>query len=88
MMTEISFSIDPEDNEILAIYLRLTENKVFKTLELGPECNIDLDRRGKIVGAELLAPCNLKIIYEAAEKYHAPLLKQIAPHAEKLCRVA
>jgi uncharacterized protein YuzE len=88
MMPEISFSIDPDDNEFLSIYLRLSEDQVVRTVELGPECNLDLDERGEVVGAELLAPCDVNIIYQAAEKYHAPMLKRIAPHAEKLCRGA
>ena len=87
-MPEISVSIDPDDNEILSIYIRLSENHVTETLQLGPKCNLDLDRRKNVVGAEILAPCDLNIIYRIADQYHAPLLKRIAPHAERLCQVA
>jgi uncharacterized protein YuzE len=52
MMPEISFGIDPDDNEILSICLRLSEDQVVRTVELGPECNLDLDERGEVVGAE------------------------------------
>lgn len=42
------------DNEIDALYIRLQEKYVDKTLEIAEGLNIDLDASGKMIGLEVL----------------------------------
>lgn len=48
------------DNEIDALYIRLQEKHVDRTLEIEEGLNIDLDASGKMIGLEVL---------DATEKY-------------------
>jgi len=48
------------DNEIDALYIRLQEKHVDRTLEIEEGLNIDLDASGKMIGLEVL---------DAAERY-------------------
>ena len=48
------------DNEIDALYIRLQEKHVDRTLEIVEGLNIDLDESGKMIGIEVL---------DAASKY-------------------
>lgn len=42
------------DNEIDALYIRLQEKQVDRTVEIGEGLNIDLDESGKVLGIEVL----------------------------------
>jgi len=42
------------DNEIDALYIRLQEKHVDRTLEIEEDLNIDLDASGKMIGLEVL----------------------------------
>ncbi|MFH1075960.1 MAG: DUF2283 domain-containing protein [Pseudomonadota bacterium] len=42
------------DNEIDALYIRLQEKDVYRTLEIEEGLNIDLDASGKMIGLEVL----------------------------------
>jgi uncharacterized protein YuzE len=42
------------DNEIDALYIRLQEKHVDRTLEIEEGLNIDLDASGKMIGIEVL----------------------------------
>ena len=42
------------DNQVDAIYIRLQEKYVTRTVEIEDGLNIDLDENGKILGIELL----------------------------------
>ena len=82
-MQQLSFCIDDEDNEVLAVYFKLTNEPIVRTLEINPECHLDLDAQGAVVGAELLAPGKLEIICEIADQYHSPLLRRLAERAQQ-----
>ena len=42
------------DNEIDAVYIRLQEKYVDRTVEIEEGLNIDLDKSGKMIGLEVL----------------------------------
>lgn len=42
------------DREVDALYVRLQEKYVHKTLEIEDGLNIDLDENGKLIGVEIL----------------------------------
>ena len=54
----INFSVYRHDGEIEAIYIRLKDGKVSKSREIGRygEAVVDLDKRGNVVGIEMLEP--------------------------------
>jgi|WetSurMetagenome_2_1015567.scaffolds.fasta_scaffold15708_2 uncharacterized protein YuzE len=49
---------DPKTGQVGSLYLRLSEAAVAKTVPVkdaeDPECLVDLDRHGKVVGVEVL----------------------------------
>jgi len=81
-MPKISFSFNNDGKELLAVYFSITEEEIAKTIEASPNCHVDLDAGGKVVGVELLAAGELSIIEQVAEDYHVPSLKRLAPFAE------
>ena len=42
------------DNQVDAIYIRLQEKQVTRTIEIEDGLNIDLDENGKLIGLEVL----------------------------------
>ena len=68
----VTFSVDPDNAEVLAVYFRLAQGEVHKTVELAPgECYVDEDANGSPLGAEILCPGELKTqISRVARKYH------------------
>ena len=42
------------DNQVDAIYIRLQEKQVTRTVEIEDGLNIDLDENGKLIGLEVL----------------------------------
>ena len=48
------------DREVDALYIRLQEKNVARTVEIDEGLNIDLDEKGKLIGLEVL---------DAAERY-------------------
>lgn len=49
------------DQEVDALYIRIQEKTVFRTLELKEGINLDMDEEGRIIGLEIL---------DAKELYH------------------
>lgn len=62
MQIEIKVSVDSDDKQILALYVRVANRKVKKTVEIAEgSCYVDVDSRGRTVGIEMIAPGSLKI---------------------------
>ncbi len=53
-MASVSF-----DQEARALYVKLDNNKIAKTIPLGDDRFIDVDESGKAVGFEILLPKNM-----------------------------
>jgi len=73
-MLRVSF-----DKKAGAIYIKISDNEVKKTIEFAPETFVDLDSTGKLVGVEMLRPGKLEIIGRIAKTYNAPMLKEMDP---------
>lgn len=69
------------DNVAKAAYIELKIAKVASTIEFAPETLIDLDRRGNLIGVELLHP-NQSALRKIAKKFKHPELSKV--HARKL----
>ncbi|OGX34469.1 MAG: hypothetical protein A2787_01865 [Omnitrophica WOR_2 bacterium RIFCSPHIGHO2_01_FULL_48_9] len=75
-------TIDPKAG---AVYLKLNEGKVSRTKEFSEEVFLDFDSKGKLMGIELLNPCQ-GTIHEIAEKYHLSIVDNIANPIRKILR--
>ncbi len=86
---EISVSIDNDDREVLAIYLRLRTGKVHRTVELSPgDCYVDEDQDGNPLGVEMLSPGQLKVnLHRLAETYRCPEIPEAIEHLRNLVAV-
>ena len=72
-------TIDPQFG---CLYLQFSDEKIAKTVEHSPSINIDLDKRGGLVGIEFVgvkkAGGNFKQVFvELAKIYNRPELKKI-----------
>jgi len=73
------------DSEAKALYVKVREGKVAKTIEFSPETFVDLDDKGHLIGVEMLNPGNLTIqktrvlapLQKIATKFHQPALNNI-----------
>ena len=79
------------DPDARAMYVNLTDTidyKVAKTVEAAPEVFVDFDKKGKVLGVEILNPgiYTFKFIKKIADRYHIPQLKRIQ-HPEKIGQV-
>ena len=68
----ISISLDPEDKQILSLYVKVRDGEVFRTVEIAEgECYADEDKNGNLLGVEMLAPGHLKLgLKLLSSKYH------------------
>ena len=68
------------DKEIEAVYYRIKQGRVAKSIPVGAheEAILDLDKNGIILGVELLGPVNLTIhrIKKISQKHH---IKDVEP---------
>lgn len=88
MKNEIKFEIG-YDPLVKAVYIKINEGRVAKTVEFAPETFVDLDQKGNLLGIEMLNPGRLTI----KKKKHSSLLKKIAnkwnaPEVTQLHKVA
>jgi len=71
---EVTFTIDQEDNQVLAVYFSISKGKVHRTVEVAPgKCYVDEDSKGKPIGVEMLAPGEVKLLLRKLRgKYTIP----------------
>lgn len=84
---QVTVQTDPESKKVLAVYFQIAEGKVHKTVPIDEgKCYVDEDRRGKILGVEMLSPGELKILVQSvARKYRVPgLTSQVRRVAKAL----
>ena len=78
-------NIDPQGG---CLYLQFSNEKVSKTLEHTDSINIDLDKKGLLVGIEFVGVKRIKpgmknIFIELSEKYHMPQLRNVPSELKK-----
>ena len=63
----VTVDTDDSTGQVLAAYFRIRKGKVNKTVEFA-KGNVfaDYDRRGQLIGIELLGPCNVAIVDKLA----------------------
>jgi hypothetical protein len=74
IIMNVTFTIDQEDNQLLAVYFSISKGKVHRTVEVAPgKCYVDEDAKGKPIGVELLAPGEVRLMLrELRGKYTIP----------------
>ncbi len=61
------------DTEAKALYLEVRHDRVARTVEFAPEAFVDVDRRGRLLGIELLNPGELYVqLRRIAKRYAVP----------------
>jgi uncharacterized protein YuzE len=85
MKSPFNFGISVETNdqtgEIMAVYLRIRDGSSAKTVEHA-DGNLfaDYDRKGRLLGIEILAPCSARILSSlASTKREKAFVKQTVP---------
>lgn len=69
---EVTFEIDPDDGQMLAVYIKIKSGEVHRTIIISEgECNADEDEAGNLLGVELLAPGKLQVTVkqQMSERY-------------------
>lgn len=67
------------DTEHQTLYLRIREGKVVKTKEYRAEVFVDLDKKGNLLGIELLNLEDCKYIPQIAREYSLPKINRLHP---------
>lgn len=76
-LLNFNISFDPEGG---AMYIKVSGNKVHRTIELENETIIDVDLRGNLVGIEYLNPCKIDVRLEQIfQVFKAPQLQGLNP---------
>ena len=69
----VSIDIDSATGEIQAVYFRVRDGKVAKTKEYAEGALFaDFNSRGRLLGIEMLAPCDISILERIAAKSEQP----------------
>jgi len=74
----VSFSMDPDDKQVLAMYVTVREGEVYRTVEIFEgACYVDEDGEGNLLGVEMLAPGQLKLSLAMLSKKYKDEAKSI-----------
>jgi uncharacterized protein YuzE len=69
----LSVDIDSESGDIQAVYFRVRDGKVAKTKEYAEGAIFaDFNSRGRLLGIEMLAPCNISVLERVAAQSEQP----------------
>ena len=74
---KFNFSVNVETNNetgaIEAVYFRIRDGKSFKTKEYANgSAFADFNRKGELLGVELLGPCNIRVLDQIAKNETTP----------------
>ena len=74
---QVAVSTDDATGDVLAVYFHVRKGKVHRTLEFA-DGNVfaDYDRKGQLLGIELLGPCNVSIVDKLAPKESVEIRKR------------
>lgn len=77
---DLTVTLDRRDSEVLAVYMRLRKGSVFETVELEEGVALaDYDKKGHLLGVELLAPCRVEMFDKLPDRASASALKMAVP---------
>ena len=89
MNFQIQVSVDKGDGTILAVYFQVREGKAARVRELaGGKAFANYGSTGKLLGVELLAPCEVTVLDQLVRKEPKPVkdfLRKTAPREMVLC---
>jgi hypothetical protein len=84
---QIDVTRDPDDKQLLSIYVRISKGKVHRTIELAEAaCYVDVDSRGRPLGFEMIAPGYLEIPKSIKKKLDTETLKGAFKEVEEVVR--
>jgi uncharacterized protein YuzE len=71
---EVTISPDLTTGRILAVYFRIRRGKVAQTREFAEgNAFADYDRRGRLLGVEILGPCEVTVLNKITHGERAPV---------------
>ena len=73
----IKVQVDDRTGKPEAAYFKLRDNKVANTIKLAEGVYLDLDRKKRVVGVEMLNPGQVHIKESIRRKYHLPRLDKL-----------
>jgi uncharacterized protein YuzE len=74
---QVAVSTDDGTGEVFAVYFRVRKGRVHRTLEYADgSVFADYDRKGQLLGIELLGPCKVSIVDKLAPKEPAEIRKR------------
>lgn len=77
MRIQVNVEEDKATGKLLAVYYRLSDADVHRTVELTGNCLLDLDDLNRPVGLEFVGPFHLPEARKAASMYTSPALDAI-----------
>lgn len=85
----LSIQTDLESKQVLAVYIKIKEGKVHRTVEIAEgECYADEDKKGNLLGVELLASGTVRLhVRGLAQKYKIKGLTQAVRKAQEALTV-
>jgi len=75
---ELRITADPDDGQVLSVYLEIAPGRVHRTVEVVEgECYVDEDASGRPLGVEMLCADRLQVLADdVADRYHLPAISQ------------
>lgn len=82
----ISLCTDEDNGQIIAVYLSISKNKVYRTVTISDgECYVDEDRKGNLLGVEMLVPGELELhMKTVAKQYEVPEMRKTVKQLKKV----
>ena len=69
MKVTFSVEVDPDDRQVLAVYVKMKRGPVRRTVEVAEgKCYVDEDANGELIGAEMLAPGKLMLLARKVDR--------------------
>ena len=81
MSIETSVTYDNDTLEVLSVYWTFARGKVYRTHGIDDWTNIDVDKKGRVLGIEMLEPGRVTqaMLRKAAKKFNEPRLTLLRP---------
>jgi uncharacterized protein YuzE len=86
---DLTIETDNATGEVLAVYIQMREGKAAKTVELADGTTFaDYNSRGKLLGIELLAPCEVRVLDQITRREPAAVKRFLHGSAPRKMVVA